>query len=46
MKSSEFYVFRYEEWRDNLNKLDVAIERYAMANNKVLTKLLEERGLL
>ena len=22
---SEFYV-RYEEWRDNLNKLDVAIE--------------------
>ena len=46
IKSSEFYVFQFEEWRDNLNKLDVALERYAMARNKVLTKIIEEKGLL
>ena len=35
IKSSEFYVFPYEEWRDNLNKFDVAIERYVMAKNRI-----------
>ena len=46
IKSSEFYVFQFEEWRDNLNKLDVALEKYAMAKNKVLTKIIEKKGLL
>ena len=46
IKSSEFYVFQFEEWGDNLNKLDVALEKYAMAKNKVLTKIIEEKGLL